>query len=74
MQINKIQKNKATRLSGIVHFYVGGRRSDGERERAKGVGFRFRVWVSFLDSRSVGLCGCGFILGDSTGCMVVSSR
>jgi hypothetical protein len=43
MQINKIQKNKARGLSGIVRYNVGGGRSDGERERAKGVGFRFRV-------------------------------
>jgi len=38
-------KKTAHALLGIVRYNVGGRRSDGERERAKGVGFSFRVWV-----------------------------
>jgi hypothetical protein len=42
------QNNKTTRLSGIVRYIVGGGRSDGERERAKGVGLVFRFSVSFL--------------------------
>ena len=48
MQINKMQKNKANRLLGIVRYIVGGGRSDGERERAKGLGFAFKFFVSFL--------------------------
>lgn len=43
MQPILTQKKSTHALSGIVRYNEGGGRRDGERERAKGVGFGFRV-------------------------------